>query len=354
MGHLIRKITSLLRRMLDFYRTVRRIPEAKAIAELPSYYPDKPRKDRRQRIKDNVRWLLKYREVNEFYTLYGLDIADHEDPSVYKDYRSFMHERNAQNHFGDVMSQLVLLRDKYLFYKYMAAAGFPVAEVFAVMKDGNVYDRNLNPVGEEYLRDQTDYFIKVANGECANFVKHIDSFEDFLSIRDRVSKGDYVLQRRVTQDPAMDRLNPNAINTMRIITVYNHGEPHVFSAVLRICTSATENVDNWARGGIVVNIGSDGFLGQLGLFKPQYGLTTQYHPDSNIKLSDFRVPLYDEALTLTCEAHRHFYGIDSIGWDVAVSDQGLVFIEGNDNWEISLHQAVEGPLREKWESRLGK
>lgn len=353
MRRMIRACINALKKVLELYRRIKRIPEAKAIADLPCYYPDKPRKDRRTRVKDNIAWLLKYGEVNNFYTLYGLDLVGSADAASFMDYRHFMHERNAKNQMGDVMSQLVLLRDKYMFYKYMTAAGLPVAEVFAVIKNGKVYDQNLNYVGESFLQDRKDYFVKVANGECANFVKHIEDFDEYLSIKEQVRNGDYIIQKRIVQSPAMNRLNDKAINTMRIITVYNNGEPYVFSAVLRIGTSATGNVDNWARGGIVVNIGSDGFLERLGLFKPQYGLTTQYHPDSNIKLSEFQVPMYKDALALACEAHRHFYGIESIGWDVAVSDRGLVFIEGNDNWEISLHQAVEGPLRKKWESLLG-
>ena len=147
MRRIVRAFINLLRKALEFYRRLRRIPEAKAIADLPCYYPDKPRKDRRTRIKDNVAWLLKYGEVNNFYTLYGLDLVGSADAASFMDYRHFMHERNARNRMGEVMSQLVLLRDKYMFYKYMTAAGLPVAEVFAVIKNGKVYDQNLNYVG---------------------------------------------------------------------------------------------------------------------------------------------------------------------------------------------------------------
>lgn len=351
MDKLLRKLVSLLKSVLYFFRTLQKIPKAVAAADMPSYYPDRMRKSRGQRVLDNLKWLLKYQEVNDFYTLYGLDLVDSRDPGEYKDHWNFMHERNAKNQYRQVGSQIVLLRDKYLFYKYMKALGMSVAEVFAVIRNGRVCDRDLRYVGEEFLEGEKDYFIKSANGECASFVKHVDSFADYQSLKDSLQDGDYIVQRRVVQSPAMDKLNGKAINTMRIVTIYNEGEPYVFTALLRVGTAATGNVDNWAAGGIAVNIEADGHLGEVGYYKPQFGQTTQYHPDTNIRLSDFQVPLYAEAKALVCEAHRAFYGIESIGWDVAVSDQGLVFIEGNDNWEISLHQAADRPLRKEWEHR---
>lgn len=340
------------RKVIAFYRVLKKIPEAKAIADLPCYYPGKPRKKRKYRIRDNIKWLLKYGEVNSFYTIYGLDLKNSVKPSAYMDYIHFMHQRNEKNHMGDVMSQLVLLRDKYMFYKYMSAVGLPVAEVFAVVKDGKIYDRNLDYVGENFLKDKCDYFVKAANGECANFVKHIKDFCEFLLIRDRIQTGDYIIQKRIVQSSTMNKLNDKSINTIRIITVYNNHNPYIFSSHLRVGTNTSGFVDNWAAGGIAVNIRDNGYLDDIGYYKPQYGGTTKYHPDSQIKLSEFKVPFYHEALKLTCEAHKHFYGVEYIGWDMAVSNEGLVFIEGNDNWEISVLQVLDGPLRENWEKMI--
>lgn len=52
-------------------------------------------------------------------------------------------------------------------------------------------------------------------------------------------------------------------------------------------------------------------------------------------------------------AHKSLYGIHSIGWDVAITDQGPVLIEGNDNWEISIIQIDRG-LKKEWENTLYK
>ena len=49
-----------------------------------------------------------------------------------------------------------------------------------------------------------------------------------------------------------------------------------------------------------------------------------------------------------CESfHQKISYIWSIGWDVAITPDGPLFIEGNDNWEITLHQTENG-LKERW------
>lgn len=56
------------------------------------------------------------------------------------EYRCFMTTRNTVNRMGCIDSQLIVLRDKYLFYQYMKAVELPVSEVFAVCRNGKLYD----------------------------------------------------------------------------------------------------------------------------------------------------------------------------------------------------------------------
>jgi hypothetical protein len=64
--------------------------------------------------------------------------------------------------------------------------------------------------------------------------------------------------------------------------------------------------------------------------------------------------MYEDVLSAACEAHRYFYEIGAIGWDIAISENGPVFVEGNDNFEISLLQACDGPLKDKWKKAVGR
>jgi hypothetical protein len=117
------------------------VSAAKRIANEPSYFPEEPRKDYSDRLVENKRWAHKFGEANEFYTLYGFDVKDATvNQDQYIDYLSFRNTREAANRVGRDDSQVVLLRDKLLFFQYMKSHGLPVPEVFAYMRDGKVFN----------------------------------------------------------------------------------------------------------------------------------------------------------------------------------------------------------------------
>ena len=270
----------------------------------------------------------------------------------YMDYLHFMTSRNDANRIGKVDSQVVLLRDKYLFYKYMKSQNLPVPEVFAVYKEGILYNNELREIGWSDLEEKKDYFIKAIDGECASYVKHINNYEELMVEKRELGRAAYIFQEKIIQSSGMNVLNPSAINTYRIVTINKNGTPYVLTSLLRVGTKRTGNVDNWAAGGLAIGVQESGFLKKYGYYKPIFGLKTDIHPDTSVVFEEFKAPGYQEALKLACDAHRMFYGVRAIGWDIAISESGPVFIEGNDNWEISLNQACDRPLRHDWEEAM--
>ena len=338
-------------RLRDAYRVSRLMKAAKAQADQPTYFPEmaEHRKSLARIRKENVAHLKRYKEVNSFYMLYGLDIEG-SDASPFIDYRSFMNLRNKLNRVGLPDSQVVLLRDKFLFYKYLSSNGIATANVFAVMKNGVVFDTQMIPYNTDLLKQKTNYFLKSIDGECASFVKRIKDYDDFLSVREQLDpKQGYIFQDALIQCEQMNKLNPKSINTMRIVTTMKDGEVSVLTLLLRVGTEKTGNVDNWAAGGLAVGIEENGYLKPYGFYKPQYGQKTDCHPDTGILFCEFEIPFFRESVDLVCRAHKTLYGIHSIGWDVAFTEDGPVLIEGNDNWEISLMQACDRPLKASWE-----
>ena len=146
----------------------------------------------------------------------------------------------------------------------------------------------------------------------------------------------------------MNELNSKSINTLRIVTVHSKGKIKVLSSLLRVGTSETGNVDNWAAGGLAIGIQNNGYLKKYGLYKPGHGLKISEHPDSKIEFEKYKVPMLNEAQDLAIKAHKFFYNVGAIGWDVAITDDGPIFIEGNDNFEITLMQACDRPLKKEW------
>lgn len=332
---------------------VKAIAAAKRIANEPSYFPEKARKEYSVRLAENKRWARRFGEANEFYTLYGFDLKEGAvDLEQYVDYLSFRNTREVANRVGRDDSQVVLLRDKLLFFQYMKSHSLPVPEVFAFIRDGMVFNLNFEEISFDDLKEENDYFLKDQGGECASYVKHIKNYDQLNSLRSEIAKGSYILQRRVIQSSEMNVLNPHAINTLRIVTINKNGHCYVLTSLLRVGTAKTGNVDNWAAGGLAIGIQPNAYLKEYGFYKPVHGLKESVHPDTGIKFTEFKVPEYEEACKLACHAHKVFFNVRAIGWDVAVTPDGPVFIEGNDNFEISLQQACDRPLRREWEEAL--
>ncbi len=67
--------------------------------------------------------------------------------------------------------------------------------------------------------------------------------------------------------------------------------------------------------------------------KPTFGLRVACHPDSGVVFDGFVVPRFFEAVDLVKACHSLLPGLHSIGWDVAVTPEGPVLLEGNDDWD---------------------
>jgi len=79
-----------------------------------------------------------------------------------------------------------------------------------------------------------------------------------------------------------------------------------------------------------------------------FGTKVEKHPISNTVFEDCQLPYWNEVKDLVEKAHKQFYYVQSIGWDVAITPNGPILIEGNDNWGSIPSQIVEGGLKEKW------
>ena len=318
-----------------------------------SYYPEYTRKSLIHRFIDVFSWNIKYNDNLWYYNLYGLDIRGFRNMNEYlPNHNNFIKDRARTNLMGSPISQIVILRDKFLFYKYLSSMNLSTPEVFAFMLDGMLYDSQMNIVDNGFLMNECNYFIKEADGQCASFVKKIRDYQEFILNKEKIAKGRYIFQRAIIQNDKISDLNSQSINTLRMVTVSTGDTITVFSTVLRVGTSKTSNVDNWAAGGLSIGVGTDGHLKEFGYYKPGKGTKTRKHPDTDILFKDFEVPFYKEAVELATRAHRSLYNIKSIGWDIAITPDGPTFVEGNDNWEIALMQASDGGLKKKWSDLL--
>ena len=142
-----------------------------------------------------------------------------------------------------------------------------------------------------------------------------------------------ILEAVVIQHPEMARLNPNSVNTIRMVTISKAankktGEERQFDiayAALRVGRGDSV-VDNTSSGGMVCGIDIE-----TGKVATDGGdLDGKYyaeHPDTGVTFRGFQIPMFDEVKKFVIEAGKLIDGYT--GWDVAVSVDGPVLIEAN-------------------------
>lgn len=332
---------------------IKKIPK---IIKGESYYPEKVRKSKLIRYFDNFIHILKYREANEFYNLYGMDIKNLSRQD-YMDYRSFRVIRNKKNlEKNKEFNYVCLLRDKELFNMVLEKNGYETKTPTIKYKILNkkIFLGNNLILNENFIKenDKKILFIKDSKGECGeeifqieiknNKVYYLDNSFTWNEFLDKLSAKEYVVQEKLIQNKKMSELYDKAVNTIRVVTIKNEitDEIEIFAKLLRI--GANNNyVDNWAKGGIVVGINDNGTLKKYGFYKPGYGIKIEEHPISKIKFQGFKIPNYEIVIEEIKKIHKLFKNIHSIGWDIAITEEGFSIIEGNDNYEISLHQVVD-------------
>lgn len=135
------------------------------------------------------------------------------------------------------------------------------------------------------------------------------------------------LEEVVKQHDELNKLCPTSCNTIRIMTFNNHGNPEILWAGLRI-GNGINPVDNFHAGGMGTEIDLDtGILKTAAIDKD----LNEYvcHPTTKVKFEGFKIPYFEEVKEMVKEACLESDKILVVGWDVAITNNGPIIIEGN-------------------------
>lgn len=339
-----------------------------------SYYPEfaDRRKSEKTIFKEQRDWILKYSQPNPFYYYYGFDIEGLHNPDDYVDYLTVFRSVRDRNNNSNYNSHRIILHDKSLFGIIADAYGINTPKNIGIIQNESIYfyaskqcfpitQHDVIRILEEGLcEDHRVLFVKQIDGECANGVYRVEINEGQLWLKGKTINLDtfssidkrYIIQESIAnQHSALNALHPQSINTIRLVTVYNRQtrDVEVFASCLRVGTG-NHYFDNTSAGGLIVGIDAKkGVLYKYGFFKPQFGTKTVEHPDSHIIFENYVIPYWNEVVYQAKAFHRFLYGVHSIGWDIGITEKGPVFIEGNDNWEISGPQIGNGGLKKEFD-----
>lgn len=153
-----------------------------------------------------------------------------------------------------------------------------------------------------------------------------DTDETIKNKLNKVGKN-YIIQEIVSQHEEMKKLNPNSLNTVRIITFLFKGEVSIISIISRMGRGESK-IDNVSAGGLQITVNKDGSFQKYAWDKKRNSF--EYHPDTNVKFEGFKIPNFEKIVKVAMESQLKLPHFKLVGWDFAVDHTGEpVFIEYN-------------------------
>ena len=195
----------------------------------------------------------------------------------------------------------------------------------------------------EWMKRHDLFFAKPNDGQCGKNIEKIDVKEwndDFEKLYNHLVENKLeLLEEPVIQCEEMNRLNPSSVNTTRMVSVMNDkGEVTILTTFLRIGNG--KHVDNFNSGGMTARVDVEtGVVLEEAVNKA--GELFEKHPISGTTIKGFQMPYWDEAKEMVKKAAKLSTHVRYVGWDVGMSVNGPVLIEGNQFPGHDIYQVAE-------------
>ena len=203
----------------------------------------------------------------------------------------------------------------------------------------------------KFIEKHSIFIKKPTIGLGGGGIEKINSKEiiDYQLFYEDIKKEKYHLEEFIIQNQEWGKINPGSVNTLRTMTFAVNGKVDIFFMVARI-GNGDSVVDNFAAGGLSALVDMEkGRLVGTGLTKKLEEFT--HHPISNIKIDGYKIPYFEEIKEMVSKAALVNDKIHIVGWDVAITDNGPLIVEGNrgPGWDIVqviLNKGAKSKLKE--------
>jgi hypothetical protein len=241
-----------------------------------------------------------------------------------------------------------LLSDKAAFAQEMRQQGLPVIDGMIIpqgscvtkeqlFQQSSIFlkplfgSRKIDAYRLEYHELSDTYTLVVSADEVIDDPERIIAFVQVLA-----EKHDYIIQPLLNNHPGLQVLSSfEVLITIRMITVWTGSKSQAVSAVIELPADAYSNrvyllpVD--IQSGVIIPVEETVFsvLNDTAFILEN--------------LTGHKVVHWEELVDISQKAHAYFSDIFSVGWDLAVTPDGVRLIEGNFNWAVDPHQ-INKPL----------
>lgn len=182
----------------------------------------------------------------------------------------------------------------------------------------------------DFMADLDVIISKPSDATCGQGIRKL-SKSDYESLegmyQDLVDSGSGLIEECIVQHDNIAAIYPHSVNTYRIVTVLTDGVPHVVYAFIRIGNGG-RFVDNINSGGMAAPINVETGVIEYPAFDKD-SIYYDTHPATGCKIQGYALPYWKESVELALKAAVVVPQIGYVGWDVAVTENGPLIIEGN-------------------------
>ena len=260
-----------------------------------------------------------------------------------------------------------LAQNKALLYEHCLAHGLPTIPFLCIVGES---PDPLGP-GVPLVRTVEQWRAVMASAPGRMFVKSVDgtygegaftiarsgdSFEfegqtgsledlyDHFQVKLREEKG-WIVQPRMRSHPSLAGIvSQHGLATIRAVTAMHEGQPRLLIAGLKLTVgeNITDNFSKGVSGNLLAPI--DRKTGTLsaawGTSGSDWPRMTAFpnHPESGRQIDGFVLPFWDDLVDLALRTQQSLPRLASAGWDIAATDQGVMLVEANLTYDLSILQ----------------
>jgi hypothetical protein len=265
----------------------------------------------------------------------------------------------------------IVCEDKLLTYALLKAYEIPQPRLLFCYDNKTFFDAENNPI----TPSQTDAIINVSaagklfvkarfgsegkgiftfgRDDKQRFVDENDHVFDHhfftedirvKSVEGRDNTGFFIVQEGLVQHESLNHIYPHAVNTFRFNTECVNGNVTILHTLMRM-GSGGEQVDNASSGGMYIKVDKDtGLLGDYAFMSDRS--IHQTHPDTGFIFKGARIEAWPQVKAFALAAAKKFREMRYLGWDIALTNDGLSVIEVNHHPGFNMVQDCYGGARD--------
>ncbi len=250
-------------------------------------------------------------------------------------------------------ADITKLTDKSRFAKFAAEFGLEAPREIARFEDGSIHWSGPEQLPHYDLFSKEAAGGKGAGAESFEYVSdghwrtyHGVLMQESTMLQDLLEKSKVrplILQEKLIPHPEIQDLSPGGISTLRVMTTRNPktGRVSIFTVVFKL-QRLGHITDHWQHVGhsSLVDIETGVLIRGRYRDLDKSHLHFDIHPDTQARVTGRQLPMWKELVEACIHAQASFSEFTSIGWDVAITNRGIVFLEGNINWGTRSPQQV--------------